>query len=336
MQDEQPLLTYTQRTLDHRQTLTLYADRVRIEGRLFCKTGYESTITLDTFTGNYQRMKVRTPVFKPMAWLFVVSIVVAVIDHYLSAAPDKSAIGWLLSCLPVVFLVGVAITFKRRTCVLFLSRNGTPLAAVFKAGPEGDRFEGVVADMLRAIEQVRAVRTETPVPERQPSEPSTGDQPILSHADRTILRRQTLTLYHDRIHVAGKAPLDRIYDLSYPLTTLDPVPAHVYVRESIFWTFLGFTIISVMALYLYYDMTPAGHPVQAIELLIPMPFIMLSLAAMTFKRKHAVVFHNIHGGAAFDLYRRRQTKDEFQQLIDRISTQIRNARAPEETKRQGV
>ncbi len=327
MHDEQPLLTYSHKTIDHHQTLTLYPNRAHVKGRHILGDVYEYTITLETLTINYQRLKVRASAFKAMVIAFAISALVAIVYHCFADADAESLIGTLLILLTAVLFVGLVMTVRKLTCIQFLSVGGTPLLTLYKARPDGGKFERVVEDMLRLIGQAHATRDEKPGASQSLSGQCAGNEPILTYTDSTIHRRQTIILYPDRIRTTGKVPFDCSYDLTYPLTALSPTPAHVYVRERIFWMFVFCFIISAFALYFYYAVTPAGQPVKSIEYLIPVPGIMLLLAGATFKKKHIVAFHSMHGESAFALCQGRQTADQFKELATRISAAIQMARA---------
>ena len=62
-----------------------------------------------------------------------------------------------------------------------------------------------------------------------------GDREILTYTDTSVSRRQTLTLYDDRVQLDGRLFLEADYSASFDLRLLSPDYHAVTGRDRFFW-----------------------------------------------------------------------------------------------------
>ena len=65
------------------------------------------------------------------------------------------------------------------------------------------------------------------------------NNPILTYTDESLNRRQTLTLWTDKIHLKGKVFLKGEFEASFSLKAISPDYQNVAMRDNSFWHFLG-------------------------------------------------------------------------------------------------
>ncbi len=145
------MLTYTDTSLSRRQTLTLYEDRIQLEGKVFLQADYSASIELRSLSPDYHDVRVRDRFFWGSFLMLVGFAIVALVYHQFPWAELGSLVGGLLTFLPLAGLIGCLASFRKLRMAQFVSTHGQLVFSVAKSGKEKHRYEEVVATVAKQI-----------------------------------------------------------------------------------------------------------------------------------------------------------------------------------------
>lgn len=150
---EQPLAVYTERLIQVRRTMALYADRVEVEARWLLGTRQRTTVRLASLTPRTAEIFVRNRWTKHAILLGSLAVAAAVVlgrPGYGPWGERASLAGWAAAGLCGAV---AALTFRKVRFVRLLRPDGRPGLDVAQAGPDAGRLDEFVAAVKR---QVRA------------------------------------------------------------------------------------------------------------------------------------------------------------------------------------
>ena len=151
--NEEPILTYNSDSLNGKQTVTLWSDRVSVKGTVLFKGEYEATFPLKTVSPNYQIFTMRNSSFWHSFLMIIVTIGIAGVFHAIPGTDATSFFGTLITAAPLCFVVMCLMTFRKVRMIYFLNAQGQHLFGVVKEGKETSRFDEVVS---RIVTQIRS------------------------------------------------------------------------------------------------------------------------------------------------------------------------------------
>lgn len=155
---EKSLLSYADESFSRRQTLTLWNDKIHLDGKIFLRGEYEVSFPLKGISPNYRTGFFRDNSFSGYVWILIISIVIIGIFYAIPNVDPASFLGGMVIVLPLIGIAGCLATFKKKQSVCFLSSSGQPLFNVIKAGKEKDNFDEVIR---RVVDQIYMCNSET-------------------------------------------------------------------------------------------------------------------------------------------------------------------------------
>jgi len=151
-----PVLRYTGTSISRQQTLTLYEDRVHLEGKIFLEADYTASIALGSLSPDYHRVSGRDRLFWGSFLLMLGSAALALIYHQFPWADIGTFVGGLLTSLPLAGLIGCLVTIRKVCTAQFVNTQGQLVFSVIKSGKEKHRYEEVVATIAQQIRNAKS------------------------------------------------------------------------------------------------------------------------------------------------------------------------------------
>ena len=148
---EPPILTYTDESLNRKQTLTLWENKVHLQGKWFLRGEYEATFQLEAISPDYQDIAMRDNSFWWFSWLMIITLGIAGAFHAIPGTTTDSLFGMLITAFPFIFFAACLLTFKKVRMAQFLSNQGQLLFSVVHGGKEKHKFDQVVSQLVEQI-----------------------------------------------------------------------------------------------------------------------------------------------------------------------------------------
>lgn len=148
---KEPILTYTDESLNRKQTLTLWENKVHLKGKLFLRGEYEATFQLEAISPDYHDVVMREMLFWWFAWMTIITLGIAGIFHAIPGTPTDSFVGGLITFFPLMSIIVCLLTYRKVRMAQFLSKQGQLLFGVTHEGKEKHRFEEVVSQLVQQI-----------------------------------------------------------------------------------------------------------------------------------------------------------------------------------------
>jgi hypothetical protein len=159
MNKPDPILKYTDISLDRKQTLSLWADRVHLSGKIFTRGKYEASFDLVNVSPDYQDVVIRHKAFWTFIWMLVVSILIACVLHAMPEFKTDSSAGMFITVFPLFPTAACLMTFKKYRMAQFLSTQGQLLFVLCEAGKDKGKFEEIVS---RLVDRIRKTQNAEP------------------------------------------------------------------------------------------------------------------------------------------------------------------------------
>ena len=153
---DEPLAVYSDATFYRKQRVEIFKTKVRFKGAVFLKGDYESDVSLDTLSSNYQMFNFRNSAFWYFFALWILATIALVL--YSMAGWKEFELFTTAVLLSLIVAMGTlsATTFRKRRMVQFLSKSGQPIFLMCKCGKDEDRFEQVVSLLAELIADSRS------------------------------------------------------------------------------------------------------------------------------------------------------------------------------------
>ena len=151
-------------------------------------------------------------------------------------------------------------------------------------------------------------------------------EPIATYSEVRFDGSRTFTLLPDKIVVHGKQSLKSEFETAIPLTSLNPSPDRLRIRNSSFIGGLGLALIS----FVLFSILVSGFHISfasfAPVLLVGIGLGGIVLMLTTFRKVEFVRFKNDGGIVILDLARAGKSAAQLDSFIDALTKQIRIAR----------
>jgi hypothetical protein len=154
---DEPIATYTERLLEVRRDFTLYQDRVVVRARWLLKGRFESTVPLDTLSGETREVLVRYRMFRYAGWVMALGAIFFAMAYYSAEGGPIGILGYIALGLAVLGAAFTAATYPNRRIrfTRFDARSGRGGLDVGLAGNSAEAFHDFVEHVARQIARSR-------------------------------------------------------------------------------------------------------------------------------------------------------------------------------------
>lgn len=152
-----------------------------------------------------------------------------------------------------------------------------------------------------------------------------SEQPLLTYTDVSLTRRQTLTLWSDRVGVAGSVLLGHDYQAAFPLKGISPYVQRVAMRDRLFGTFLSLGVISTLVAAVCYQFPGFNLDTTLGQLLLLPPLVSLIVCGCTFKKVAFTQFLSPQGTLLFGVVKGGKEQERYEEVVARLVEEIKRA-----------
>jgi hypothetical protein len=152
-----------------------------------------------------------------------------------------------------------------------------------------------------------------------------SEQPLLTYSDVSLTRRQTLTLWRDRVEVAGSVLLGYDYQAAFPLKSISPYVQRVAMRDRLFGTFLSLGVIGTLVAAVCYQFPGFNLDTTLGQLLLLLPLVSLIVCGCTFKKVAFTQFLSPQGTLLFGVVKGGKERERYEEVVARLVEEIKRA-----------
>jgi hypothetical protein len=149
--------TYSETRFSGQRDFTLYADRIRVTGKVFLKSDFDTTIQLARLNPDYSRLRVRETGFMSGVCLILISLLLTGILIAGFKLPVEHPLVLLVIIQPVAGLVLCLATLRKVDFARFQNDDGIVVLDVARAGKSKSGFDPFIealADTIRKSKEV--------------------------------------------------------------------------------------------------------------------------------------------------------------------------------------
>jgi len=150
-----PIATYAETRFSGKRQFELFSDTIRVRGKTFLKSDFDSTIPLKSLNPDFSRLRVRESAFVWGMWLIIIAALLGGILVAGFKLPADHILVVLVTIQPVAGLAFCLATFRKVEFYCFQNDSGVTLLDVARAGKEKDRFDDFAGSLTAAIRTSR-------------------------------------------------------------------------------------------------------------------------------------------------------------------------------------
>jgi len=149
------IMTYSETRLNGQRYFELYPDKIRIRGKVFLQSDFDTTVPLGNLSPVFEKVRIRGQGFWGGLKLTVISFIALTIMASVSAIDFGSFITVLVACFLVTGLLICAVTFPKIQIYRF--KNSAEIIAldIARSGKEKDKFDDFVDNIVACISQCK-------------------------------------------------------------------------------------------------------------------------------------------------------------------------------------
>ncbi len=150
---DEPIATYNERLLEVRREFALHKDRVVVKARWLLKGKFETTVKLETLSGQTRELTIRYRLFRYAGWVMALAFLAFAMVYYNAKGAPLGAMGYATMGLTVLASGFMAITFPNRRIrfVRFEPKSGRGGLDIGRAGNSVEAFREFVDKVSRQI-----------------------------------------------------------------------------------------------------------------------------------------------------------------------------------------
>ncbi len=149
--------TYSETRFSGQRDFTLYADRIRVTGKVFLKSDFDTTIQLARLNPDYSRLRIREAGFMAGVWLILISLLLSGILIAGFKFPVEHPLVLLVLIQPVAGLVLCLATLRKVDFARFQNDDGIVVLDVARAGKTRSAFDPFIKALVDTIRKTKEI-----------------------------------------------------------------------------------------------------------------------------------------------------------------------------------